>query len=370
MNATKYPVDNNLEDWFAERSEDDFPKTRGDDSYHKRYRRTKEHLAKIHKNVEICALLADLEKAYVENRINDEQITYLNKHDQEHVATVVEKASELLTESKCAITPYECYLLLMAIQFHDTGNVFGRENHEKKCWDIMREIGDQIGQDQAEKRAIIKIAAVHGGNVNGDKDTISNGLEKKTDLMDQKDVRMTFLAAILRFADELADDRTRANQYLLKEDRLPRESKIHHLYSSCLHTVIIKHYEVNLVFEFEKEEAREKYQKKGDEIFLLDEIYARTLKMHRERIYCMRFLRPYVEIERINVKISIFDDENVFDEPTKISYYLEEKGYPEYPNECISNLCPHLASFTGQKICDKLFSPQRTWIQKWLKPEV
>ena len=80
----------------------------------------------------------------------------------------------------------------------------------------MSILGDHLGKDMVEKKAILDIAKAHGGKVNGDKDTISKLHDKG--LILGNDIRYQKIAAILRFADELADDSQRAARYLDKDD--------------------------------------------------------------------------------------------------------------------------------------------------------
>jgi hypothetical protein len=83
--------------------------------------------------------------------------------------------------------------------------------------------------------------------------------------------------------------------------------------------------------------------------YLVDEIYARTIKMERERRYCIRYLRPYCSLERIVVEIVITKD--VFDEE-RISYTLEEKGYPVAPFSSIKDVSTDILS--GEELVAKL----------------
>ena len=64
-------------------------------------------------------------------------------------------------------------------------------------------------------------------------------------------------------------------------------------------------------------------------MYLLDEIYERTVKTDLERNYCMRFARDIAPIDAIDVRIEIFVDANSMlpcIEP--IAYRLQEVGYP------------------------------------------
>ena len=89
---------------------------------------------------------------------------------------------------------------------------------------------------------------------------------------------------------------------------------------------------------------------------MLDEIYERTLKMHRERSYCMRFLRPEISIDRIDVEIKVYS-KDYGRELAKIPYRLEESGYPESSAGGVLSACPSINSLpygnplTGQALC-------------------
>ncbi len=88
-------------------------------------------------------------------------------------------------------------------------------------------------------------------------------------------------------------------------------------------------YEITAV-EFDSDIASQTFNKRGRQTYLLDEIYDRTLKMERERRYCMRYLRPCFSLDRIKIEIVIQNAD-----PKKahlhytIPYTLEENGYPK-----------------------------------------
>jgi hypothetical protein len=52
-------------------------------------------------------------------------------------------------------------------------------------------------------------------------------------------VRAKFLAGILRFADELADDSQRVSAFAIQNNAIPESSRLYHKYSASLHSVII-----------------------------------------------------------------------------------------------------------------------------------
>ena len=291
-----------------------------------------------------------------EKLLSEDKIIFLNKHGPEHISKVREKALEILKcFSRSTPSYYEVFLLLCSISVHDVGNLFGRANHEKRINGMLDKACANIIDDAVERRIIAIIAGVHGGQINNDKDTIS--AIKETEIINNMVVHEQLLAAVLRFADELADDSSRAVYPALNSGILGEASEIFHVYSSKLHTVKLQQnpvtlaWEVVLRFEIDEETAKKQFSKGTKKVYLLDEIYDRTLKMERERRYCMRFIRMYCSIETINVEITIENPENVFDSEI-IKYILQEKGYPDSPFNTIKDVNKEI--LTGAEMADKL----------------
>ena len=224
----------------------------------------------------------------------NDPIIYLNKHGESHIMDVQGRALRLLEHFRdCKMSFYELYILMCAIVVHDIGNIHGREGHEEDIEKILsQEKNHHLIPDTNERRTICRIARTHGGAYNGSKDTIS--ALKEIAPLNGFMIRERLLAAILRFSDELADDYTRADSTAMENGLVEGASRIYHQYSKSLHTV---------------------------------EIYDRTIKMERERRYCMRFMHRYIPIDKIHVNVEINDSENSLKSYT-VKYVLEERGYP------------------------------------------
>lgn len=332
VSPNRQPVLSALDAWLAEQPDSEFPHNAGQ-PYPDRYKAVSKYLNEnVHPHVEKGALL--------------QGEGYLTDHGPEHIRTVIKRAGELLahpTDGFPHLAPYEVYLLLMAAHFHDVGNIYGRKEHEKKAGPIMDELGKLAGQETVEKRAIRLIAGSHGGNIAEDKDTIR--FLPPTEPILGKEVRNQAIAAILRFADELADDSSRAARSLLELGLIPTKSEVYHAYSKALVSVMVRpaHNLIDLRFEFLKADATRKFGKGRKRVYLLDEIYERTLKMHLERQYCMRFMRDLVKIDAIDVKINVYNDSNsTSPRIDPIGYRLQERGYPTARDASIRDLCPEV----------------------------
>lgn len=331
-----------LERWLMDQT-DGFPK-RGGLSYPKRLQAVSEYLGnEIHPQVEKGALLHD--------------DGFLTDHGPQHIDTVIRRAGDLLSYPEDGyphLKAYEVYILLMAIHFHDVGNLYGRREHEQKLEPIMDRLGVLMGEDMVERQTIRRIAQAHGGRVNGGRDTISR-LPIEDHILDCQ-VRYRTLAAILRLADELADDSGRTNRTLEALKVIPPESQAFHMYAQALQTVAIEpgNGVIKLRF-FLTRERTGLIGKGGDEVYLLDEIYARTVKMHYEREYCTRFTRGLVDLDAIDVRIEVYEGENslaLCGEP--IEYWLQSSGYPGGEGVKIQDLLPTKAPKSGAELYREL----------------
>ncbi len=267
---------------------------------------------------------------------------FLTDHGPGHIETVIRRASDMIAAKECTIEPYEVYLLLAAIQMHDAGNILGRIGHEKLPDKLRERLEAQLGNESVEKRMILNIARAHGGTVEGNKDTIV-ALERQATILGRS-VRPQLLAAVLRFADELADDRTRTARLAVSIGAVPEGSRIFHKYSEALHSVVVdtKGRAVNLLFDVSQTEAKIQFQKDGGQTYILDEIIARTLKMHRELVYCTRFMRPAIALDTISVKNTVYGSDP-YAAPLEIPYRLEDRGYPD--SKTIWEMCPDLKAW-------------------------
>ena len=173
----------------------------------------------------------------------------------------------------------------------------------------------------------------HGGKSSLGKDTIS--LLSKSEKIFNYTVKTRLLAAILRFADELADDSTRANRSALDLQIIGTNSEIYHRYSQALHTVEIEDNlenndsRLSLVYELEIDAIKKTYKIGNIEKYLLDEIYDRTIKMELERRYCMKFMYQSINIGRIDIEINIYGKTS--EKIKSITYTLEDVSYPSNP---------------------------------------
>ena len=293
------------------------------------YATLRDHIDQVHRDVTTGASAADR--------------GFLTDHGVQHIETVIARASALSRANRCELTEYEVFLLLAAIQLHDVGNIHGRKAHQITAQNVANWLGASLSRDAIVQRTVLQIASAHTAGDSAEKDTIGR-LQPKRHILN-KPVRLRLLASILRLADELADERRRASRYLLESGKLPTAAEVHHAFSHALHSVIVNHStrEIELHFDLQGEDAVRKFGKNDSEVYLLDEILTRSLKLHLERIYAMSFLRDWIPLDAVRVFVEVYN--GGLDPIEKVGYRLAEGGYPDEPNEGVYSLVPELGSY-------------------------
>lgn len=269
---------------------------------------------------------------------------YYTAHDKNHFNEVIRYAGNLLGVTRGdlsgfdKLSPYEIYILLVAIRVHDAGNIYGREGHERGCYRILTEAINAPGE-LAEKREIAKIARAHGGRLdNKSKDTIA-ALDPSFEFINTT-FRPRLIASIVRFADEVCETSNRAADILLSSGSLPHHSEIYHAYAKSIASATVKTnpHSIHLTFQVNLESISKRWGCENRTIdgiktnssLLIPEILDRLDKMDCERRYCNRFSRDIYSVESIRAKIQVVADDHdttIIDQiPIPI---LEDSGYPD-----------------------------------------
>jgi hypothetical protein len=341
MARVEKTLEQRLEELSDQKSK--FP-TDGKADYWAIYRTFKGYmLQEIHPHVTMVAMLKDG--------------GYLTDHGPDHITTVIQRASDLLGEGVAGVyplSPYEIFILLVAIHVHDAGHIKGGRKHHELNTGIFL---DKLRVDSSEQRLIKAVAKAHGGALsNGSKDTITPLYTRE---FQGFPVNIPFLAAVLRFADELAEDQMRGARYLLDNGVIPPSSEIYHAYARSLASVAVDlaGREVRLAFHLSIQDSIKTFGKgtkdeHGNEIVvgvsLIDEIYARTYKMYCELLYCMRFFPTELQLKGVSVRVDIIDDElEEFTEP--VGYKMIEQGYPSFTFDSAISMCSAQLMIGGKK---------------------
>lgn len=227
----------------------------------------------------------------------------LTDHGTTHVTDVQEKVVALLSESGgnlADLSGVELYCLAMLVLFHDVGNVYGRKDHQNKIAPIFDKIRGTEPAVRRERTLVVRAARAHTGTAqDGSYDTLKEFGNREN--LQGRPVRLRELAAILRFADELAEGPQRTSGFMQEENLYDADSRMHHDYASSTHVLIDRAmgriaitYEIDLKPDLPEENRREYLSE------LLTFVYRRLTKLDQERQYVRHYsklLNPFKSTE-------------------------------------------------------------------------
>lgn len=224
----------------------------------------------------------------------------------------------------------------------------GRKHHEQNAKIFLNEFNKYI-VGSPEKKIIYDIARAHSG-----KDDPIGKLPQSEDVSNSR-VRIRMLAALLRLGDEMADEASRASEFLFDENQIVEGSKLFHAFSISLSSFLphVHSHDIRMRFNLNRDRCTELFKKPTKtgyiETYLLDEIYERTFKTFHECLYYNRFVPEDIRLNTVYVAIDFYDDDLDPFFPS-ISYRLEEKGYPHIQEEDVFALCGMDLNRDGNKL--------------------
>jgi hypothetical protein len=204
----------------------------------------------------------------------------LSDHGEKHIKNVLENVNKLLGENIEELSVMTLYCLALSVLFHDVGNIKGRDNHNEKIASVYNHIRGGKSRYHQERFIIMQVGGAHTGKTkSGSRDTLKS-LDRTTHLTGEI-VNLRDIAALLRFADELAEGTQRTCQFMIENELFSDPSVIYHEYAQSVAIVIDKGNErIVLTFHIELNGKQ-----KDDLQELLEFIYTRIIKVDEERRY-------------------------------------------------------------------------------------
>jgi len=264
-----------------------------------RYIRAKEHL--------IVNVLANI-KAMLPSHTD---------HDAEHIKNVLINAEKILDKAINKFSGLDLYCLILAILFHDAGNIFGREEHRSNISKIYDFVFPDSYAKTHEKMLILNIVAAHcGEGLYGSKDTLKDiDIGSSRFHLSGEQIKLRDIAAILRFADELAEGPQRTSLFMQQNHLYDVNSQIHHEYANITNISIDKGndrialtYEIDIkdinVIENEQEVKLRK---------LLEYTYKRIIKLNQERQYAKYYCDYLSPFKKTSVVFNFFINDKIYD---------------------------------------------------------
>lgn len=219
----------------------------------------------------------------------------LTDHGPDHVADVLQRASQLLDDEVLNKMPsQDLYGLLLCILFHDVGNIFKRDDHQKKVQAALESVWPDRSKFRGEYNIVKKAVMAHCGTAsNGSNDTLRDIDE--TIGLDSYQVHLQQIAAITRFADELAEGPQRTSTFMINSGLIDEASMPYHAYANQTEVLIERDAgRIALSYEIEIDTTKDDWQTELGKTLNL--IYKRINKLDEERQYTKfysKYLQPF-----------------------------------------------------------------------------
>jgi len=232
-------------------------------------------------------------------------------HGIPHIENVLDNARKLLGDDVKNLDGTNLYCLILSILFHDVGNIFGRRKHQHNVEEIYKFVRPGIMWKPDENKIISEVAAAHCGEAtDGTKNTLKEIPESGH--MDGQPVKLREIAAILRFADELAEGPQRTSRFMQKQHKYRASNKIFHEYAQATNICIDRGNErivatYSILFEIGRNGKLTKKNEKSI-LNLLAFIYKRIIKLNQERQYARHYCNLLSPFKKTSVAFNFYAD--------------------------------------------------------------
>ena len=268
---------------------------------------------------------------------------FFTDHGEQHIKAVIQAASSLLRPfllppKKQGLRSMDIFLILSAIIWHDAAMVLGRAGHAVNISKLTDKISALGFTDTTVRRLVTEIARAHTGRTGLD---LPRPEEDITTQEMTHTVYSRALAAIVRFADEVSENRSRISLPLL--DQIPEDKKIYWHYAA---SIVASHPEpererVVVTVEFELDSVIRRFQcdpnfsHRADDsgrLTLLEYVLCRLEKMNNELIYCRTHMSRFTTLQEIEVRLTIVRREVRLKGYDNLTIVLGAAGLNKYPN--------------------------------------
>lgn len=237
----------------------------------------------------------------------------LTDHSDRHIVDVIDNAALLIglkNDFKGDIedlphdfSASEMFVLLIALVMHDIGNILKRYDHGSKVIEVWSKLTSWNIWAPNERNIIIDICRAHSGkSKDGSFDTIKD-LAVSRRYFFKNYIRISVLAAIVRFADELAEGEHRTSHFLQKNGLIKDDSQIFHEYARCTRVSFDREMgRIALTYHVEVNgSAVNKVQLRK----LLKVIYVRALKLNAERQLARYYVDCFNKFRETSISLQI-----------------------------------------------------------------
>ncbi|MBA7538683.1 hypothetical protein ES705_30960 [subsurface metagenome] len=251
---------------------------------------------------------------------------YMNDHSRQHIERVLSHIESILENNfpnqsspiedipaDRLLTWADTLILLNALVWHDIGNIYGRSGHSKQILTCLEKISPYL-YDEHLKQYICQVAEAHSGE-----NAIENVIPSShaAGSYQGKDIHLQFLAAVLRFADEIDEDHRRTKPDEWQQLNLLPDQKKRFWYFSKVNSSVQVKSELSFGFNFRvyieshipKSEFVLKFKANDGEISALTEFFRRIIKIERERVYCNKYITTFYHPGIIGIHVRLMTHE-------------------------------------------------------------
>ena len=247
----------------------------------------------------------------------------LTDHGQRHIEDVIDNAAILLGLSNehgddsninCdhGFTPFELFILLNGLLLHDVGNIFGRNKHNLKIGETWSRMKSWDLWLERERQLVISVGRAHSGKKsdNTPEDTIKT-LDVHPQYFRKSPVHLAPIAAVIRFADELAEGPQRTSRFLIENKLIKENSQIYHQYAQITHPAIDRA-KGRIALSFTISLNNPAYPTNPAKLEqhlcnLLNISYSRALKMNYERQYARHYAPVLMPFRETSISLRIYN---------------------------------------------------------------
>ena len=229
-----------------------------------------------------------------------------NNHGPGHIKRVLDKLGELLGDralEEKTITPYELFLSMMAILYHDVGILKERKGHGDHSASFLDIDANDYIFDERDKRIMRAAVVSHSSS----KDIEAECRQfSSTEYIGSQTARPRVVAALVRLADELDEDFRRADTKVAEHIGIPESSRFYWAFSQRIQGIRPnpKTLDIDIQIRFEPADAGDVVGVDGRKRSFISAYAEKLAKTNRERTYVAGFLPDALRYRQMIVTVS------------------------------------------------------------------
>jgi hypothetical protein len=250
-----------------------------------------------------------------------------NNHGPSHIKRVLEHLDQLVGPNPIkvkAIEPYELFLTMMGVLYHDVGILGGRSRHADRSGDYLfkQESGNTYIFNPRD-REILRAAVVSHSSSKDIEDECRQF--QAVEIIANYRVRPRMIAALVRLADELDEDSRRADPIIERRIDVSDDSKFYWRFSQRILGIQPdrKTLVINVNIDFQPEDVGKVMVVDKEARSFLFHFAQKLAKINRERADMIAFLPPELQYGEIKISVRPLPRHRTWKTPRRFSFYRE-----------------------------------------------